>query len=371
MWTTVDLLRLMTASHLLVFTALLLRDHRRDRSAIATVFFVLCAACHLVQPVIEARAWPAPLVHAAVLGGVLVPAAFWVLTRVHFDDDCCLRVWHWAAIAAFEAVGYFACLIGREPDVAALPFVAGRAALWTLAPKLLSLVIIAHALFHVHAGSRADLVVSRLRLRYWILGLTGTYVLVERAARALAEGTSGQATVERLYAVSVFVFVFGVLVASTLVQPALLKPARPPAQEPVADPRLAEQLRRLVEVEQVFREEGLTIAALAARLGAHEHKVRQLVNLQLGFKNFNAFLHHYRLAEVQRALADPDKRHLTVAQVAFEVGYGSLGPFNRAFKEATGLTPTEFRAAHQADADTRVPPPSPPPETAVARPVAG
>lgn len=364
MWSSLDVLRLLTASHLLLFAALLLRDHWRDRSAAASVFFILSAACHLAQPLFAT--WPAPVMHAAVLGGLLVPAAFWVLARVHFDDDCCLRAWHWAAIAAFEAVGYFAWLIGHEPGVAALPLVAGQAALWTLVPQLLSLVIIAHALYHVYAGSRADLVVSRLRLRYWILGLTGSYVLVERTARALAEGTASQAMVESLYAVSVFVLVFGVLVASTLVQPGLLKPSRPPLPEPVADPRLAEQLRRLVEVEQVFREEGLTIAALATRLGAHEYKVRQLVNTQLGFKNFNAFLHHYRLAEAQRVLADSGQRHLTVAEVAFEVGYASLGPFNRAFKEATGLTPTEFRAARLAGGGHSVPPRPPTDEVAVA-----
>ncbi|WP_081786483.1 helix-turn-helix domain-containing protein [Kordiimonas gwangyangensis] len=26
-----------------------------------------------------------------------------------------------------------------------------------------------------------------------------------------------------------------------------------------------------------------------------------------------------------------------------DLGYGSLGPFNRAFKERTGLTPSEYR----------------------------
>jgi AraC-like DNA-binding protein len=74
-------------------------------------------------------------------------------------------------------------------------------------------------------------------------------------------------------------------------------------------------------------------------------RVRQLINLQLGFRNFNAFLHHYRIREAQQALADPAKRHLSVAQIAYEVGYRSLGPFNRAFKEATGRTPSDYRAA--------------------------
>jgi AraC-like DNA-binding protein len=49
----------------------------------------------------------------------------------------------------------------------------------------------------------------------------------------------------------------------------------------------------------VFREEGLTIADLAQRLGVQEYRVRQFINAQLGFRNFNAFLHQYRLREAQ------------------------------------------------------------------------
>jgi AraC-like DNA-binding protein len=32
-----------------------------------------------------------------------------------------------------------------------------------------------------------------------------------------------------------------------------------------------------------------------------------------------------------------------VLTIALEVGYGSIGPFNRAFKERFGVTPTEYR----------------------------
>jgi AraC-like DNA-binding protein len=276
------------------------------------------------------------------------------LTRVHFDDDCCLRARHWAAFAVVQMTGYVGWLARRDPGVAAR--LGPHAGAWELAYQALSMALVAHALLNVWLGSRADLVMARLRRRYWILGLTGGYVLVERTALALAEGTASEATVDGIYAVSLALLVFGILLMATLVQPGVLRPSDPaPAPEPAVDPRLVEQLRRLVEVEHVYREEGLTITALAARLGAHEYKVRQLVNAQLGFKNFNAFLHHYRLGEAQRLLADPARRHLTVAQVAFEVGYRSLGPFNRAFKEATGVTPTEFRAS-RGDAERPVTP---------------
>jgi AraC-like DNA-binding protein len=32
-----------------------------------------------------------------------------------------------------------------------------------------------------------------------------------------------------------------------------------------------------------------------------------------------------------------------VSTIAFDLGFASLGPFTRAFKEATGLTPSEWR----------------------------
>ncbi|HEY4490702.1 MAG TPA: hypothetical protein VI958_01835 [Acidobacteriota bacterium] len=35
--------------------------------------------------------------------------------------------------------------------------------------------------------------------------------------------------------------------------------------------------------------------------------------------------------------------------IALEVGYGSIGPFNRAFKALMRMTPTEYRAAGRAD----------------------
>ena len=84
---------------------------------------------------------------------------------------------------------------------------------------------------------------------------------------------------------------------------------------------------------------------MAERLGEQEYKVRQLINARLGFRNFGAFLNHYRVREARSVLADPGQKQLGVAEVAFRLGYSSLGPFNRAFKEIVGQTPTEFRKA--------------------------
>jgi AraC-like DNA-binding protein len=35
-----------------------------------------------------------------------------------------------------------------------------------------------------------------------------------------------------------------------------------------------------------------------------------------------------------------------IFNLALDLGYGSLGPFNRAFRAKTGQTPTEYRQTH-------------------------
>ena len=96
-------------------------------------------------------------------------------------------------------------------------------------------------------------------------------------------------------------------------------------------------------VERAYRREGLTIGSLSAELGVPEYRLRQLINEGLGHRNFNAFLNRYRIEEAKAALADPGQKEVPVLTIAMDAGFQSIGPFNRAFKAATDLTPTEFR----------------------------
>jgi AraC-like DNA-binding protein len=96
-------------------------------------------------------------------------------------------------------------------------------------------------------------------------------------------------------------------------------------------------------VDRVYRQEGLTIGFLSAKLGVPEYRLRQLINEGLGHRNFNAFLNGYRIEEAKAALGDPEQKDVPVLTIALDAGFQSVGPFNRAFKAATDLTPTEFR----------------------------
>jgi len=117
-----------------------------------------------------------------------------------------------------------------------------------------------------------------------------------------------------------------------------------------ADKRLLDALMRLMAEERVYRHEGMTIGSLATKLGVPEYKLRRLINQKLGYRNFNVFLNDRRIEEVKAALADPSQAEVPVITIAMDAGFQSLGPFNRAFKATTGVTPTEYRRRNEARA---------------------
>ena len=86
--------------------------------------------------------------------------------------------------------------------------------------------------------------------------------------------------------------------------------------------------------------------ALAKRLEVPEYRLRALINKRLGYRNFNALLHEYRLREACLQLADPTKAHLPILTIALDVGYQSIAPFNQAFRDALECTPSEYRRKH-------------------------
>ncbi len=111
---------------------------------------------------------------------------------------------------------------------------------------------------------------------------------------------------------------------------------------PAADRRAYDRLIELMD-GGVYREDGLTVAMLAEKVGIPEYQLRKLINGALGFRNFSSFLNSRRIADAKVILADPNNARKQVLQIALDLGYGSIAPFNRAFKQATGQTPTEYR----------------------------
>lgn len=91
-----------------------------------------------------------------------------------------------------------------------------------------------------------------------------------------------------------------------------------------------------------FKEMGMTLAVLAKYTEIPEYRLRSVINRDLGYRNFNAYLNHYRIAHACELLGQPKNQH-SILDISMECGYKSLSTFNKAFKDITSFTPSEYR----------------------------
>jgi len=113
-----------------------------------------------------------------------------------------------------------------------------------------------------------------------------------------------------------------------------------------AEQRLSEALDTFI-AQSGYHENGLTISKLARHLNCPEHRLRRLINQTRGYRNFNSMLNDLRVKDARDRLSDTACDDKPILSIALDLGYDSIGPFNRAFKAATDQTPSEFRRAIQ------------------------
>lgn len=306
------------------------------------VLFCLAAAAHTLTqlPALEKAfglAW-APIWALSVMGAGL----FWAFALDLFED---YRVAGWRRFlpaAGLLTIGLVR-LATPEPAENAL----------TLAHNGVGAALAIHILFVIASGWRGDLVEPRRRLRGPVLVAAAGYALVVTVVESgeiflgSADALSPLAAASLMAMGLVSLWAFGrvdVALFGPVSVPIDARNETPSTRVPSEDAKAAAALDRLMREERLYRTEGLTIASLALRMRMPEHKLRRLINQQLGQRNFNAFLNQWRLADAKAALADPGQRDVPISTIALDAGFASLGPFNRAFKADTDLTPSEFRA---------------------------
>ncbi|MEZ5819419.1 MAG: helix-turn-helix domain-containing protein [Bradyrhizobium sp.] len=341
---TLDLaLRAATVAMLLVLGAALLRGFSHVVTGRLALAFAIGSTAHAMTYAIGSPA-PAPLWFTPVIalstGNIVV---FWLFTRALFDDTFRLRWWHagvWLAVVAFSFVN--CAILG--------PAAGGGARLSVIAINSLVLGFIALAIVQTVASWPADLVEGRRHIRLFIVVVAALYgglnavlhlAISDGAAAELANALSSVLLAAIVAAISIAMLriegteLFGAASAADAVT------ARPETN--AADQRLVDALMRLMADERIYRHDNVTIGALAGKLAIPEYRLRRLINQKLGYRNFNVFLNNHRIEEAKAALADPAQAEVPVITIAMDAGFASLGPFNRAFKATTGVTPSEYR----------------------------
>lgn len=329
----------------LLIAGVLLRDRSDTAARLSAALLVAVAASAISSAPGFPRPWPYwALVLAALSssGAVLL----WLWARATFDDDFVLRPWHGALLVAIVGAQLFDLWPARGVLRGGLD-------------RPLSLVYLGLALLaavQTLATWQLDLVAGRRRLRAVVLVGAVTYSAAGFFHSLWPDFGSSTWSLSNAVGLWALLSLSGwtLFQAARMQQASALLPTTdsvpgetsvvaPGEDKPSAiDPDLLRRLQRLMTVDRAYRRE-LTIGALSAELGVQDYRLRQLINEGLGHRNFNAFLNRYRIDEARAALADPGQKQVPVLTIAMDAGFQSIGPFNRAFKAATDLTPTEFR----------------------------
>jgi AraC-like DNA-binding protein len=337
-----------TAAILLITGIVMVRDRRHMQSGPIGGLLALSVAAVVVASMAGASSWVRPL----QLVAIGTPALLWIWAGAVFVDDF-RPSWHdavaWAILPAIAAVGLFA----RQDWIGT-------------AENLLALVFVLLAAWRTVAGLRDDLLERRRRLRPVLAILAVVYAasLVLRdifggGGQPAAAASSRIVEAAFLAALSLAFALVALRAGRSLIDPPVVEAphpdpdvAAPPAAE--ADPQddaLLARLLRLMEEEKAYRQEGFGLGALVAALDVPEYRLRRLIHQRLGHRNFSSFVNGYRLAETKTALADPRQADVPVLTIALDAGFQSIGPFNRAFKAETGLTPTAYRKQADSQSD--------------------
>lgn len=221
---------------------------------------------------------------------------------------------------------------------------------------ILMLVFAGFAVYWTVKDWHHDLVEDRRLLRWVFLGVQGSaiFIVVVLESFFIVDGSENNLPLRMaiVYSIAFIVIVQAVLMMrfdSALLANAIRKVApfsdRSRATASVGGARGLDLENFNIEFQQhkVYKEAGLTIAILAKKMSLPEYRLRALINKQMGYRNFNAMLHEYRIDDASIALSDSSQRNTPILTIALTVGYQSITPFNNAFRELQGVTPSEYR----------------------------
>lgn len=105
------------------------------------------------------------------------------------------------------------------------------------------------------------------------------------------------------------------------------------------------RLQKLMEEEQIYQDENLSLATLAEKMQLTPHQLSELLNEKLQ-SGFSRFVKEARVqAAARRLLAEPDA---AILDIGLAVGFSSSSAFYSAFREIMGMPPGQYRKQREA-----------------------
>jgi len=292
-------------------------------------------------------AW-GPIKAVAYLVSIPNVGLIWWLALSVFDDKFQIGRLAWTGMIA-ETSGpilmwlSYIGVIGRVPAEIKYMTVA------------IALMMVCHAVWVGIASYRDDLIQPRREARIWIVSLVVLTLGVVLIAQVTTSGNvSGLLRVGIAFPVSVLSLFWLVRFQTAILD---FAPALETNLEDLSismkDQATYQQLLTTMMEDKPYLEADLSIGGLAARIGVPAHQLRTIINQGMGFRNFSAFLAHYRITDIKPLLADPTNSRTPILTIALSHGFSSISTFNRAFKNEVGQTASQFRSIALEDDEVR------------------
>jgi AraC-like DNA-binding protein len=330
---------------LILWSWFLMRDHWSALPARMALLMNFSIVCHILSTMRGSIEVSSLLEWLMVLGSMSVPSFFWLFARAWFNDETRIPARHIALIVIATLISTVSI---HRSEI--FPDDGGVEILGPVSRTFMVGFAIA-GLWTAWRGRDDDLVEARRKLRTRLVWAVGLYVIATIGLEIVVFRGFAPRTLLTFIEFGVFFLtltlcaeMFGTRQTDLFARAAPMPDMDDIKPDDLTFSILSDRLVNHMEHNKPHRDERLTIAALARQLGEQEYRIRRLINGQLGHRNFAAFLNGYRLAEVRQALGDVAQRDVPILTIALDAGFGSLGPFNRAFREAEGMTPSEYRA---------------------------
>ena len=340
-------LRTLTVSAAVTLAILLLVTRRRGPAGIPGALFCLAIAAFFVTSTRGSGGFLGPWVYPLTALCVTKAVWFWLFARALFTEDARLERQHLVIASAVAVAGTWQQLVFlpkfRADQAAAVETMFGLGVDGALAVFVIAGLLVAWRDMNV------DLVERRRRLRLAFILITGIYLTATLVVQSLNVLLEASTPILATWMNMALVIAGSVVAAGFLLQlrgDSWIAPdvrVTPTSALSRAESAVLTQLQQMLANDQVHLRPGLTIGELAGLLGTGEHIVRRVINQGMGHRNFNDFLHDWRIREACDELTRPEQAREPVLAVAMKVGYGSIGAFNRAFKARVGMTPTDYR----------------------------
>jgi AraC family transcriptional regulator len=132
-------------------------------------------------------------------------------------------------------------------------------------------------------------------------------------------------------------FVDGVksMLAAHLIRNYQINRWRPPSERPTLP---YAKLKRVIDLIEAKYRSPISLKELAGEAALSEYHFSRLFREATGLSPYN-YVVGRRISEAQARLAKSDR---SIAEIAFEVGFGSQSAFNRAFRKYARVTPGDF-----------------------------